>query len=248
MADPLQQFSIQKIGPVVDVAGLEFSLTNQALWMLISVSFIALFFAFGMRKKEVVPGRLQSAVEMTFEFIQSLAKDTCGPEALRYTPVIFSLFLFVCVMNVFGMIPGSFTSTSQIVITGFLAVAVFLSVIIIGFMKHGFKFLTLFIPHGAPALLVPVIAVLEVISFFIRPFTLAVRLGANMMAGHIALKVFAGFVVAMLTAGGAMAVGSIIPFLGLFALTALELFVAFLQAYIFTLLACVYLNDAINLH
>lgn len=248
MADPLHQFMIHKIGGTVEIAGIDVSLTNQSLWMLISVAFISALFMFGMRKKALVPGRLQSALEMTFEFIQNLAKDSAGHEALKFLPVIFSLFLFVTVMNVFGMIPGSFTSTSQIVITGFLAVAVFIGVIAIGFIKHGFKFLTLFIPHGAPALLVPVIAVLEVISFFIRPFTLAVRLGANMMAGHIALKVFAGFVVAMLSAGGVMAIGSIIPFLGLFALTALELFVAFLQAYIFTLLACVYLNDAINLH
>lgn len=248
MADPLHQFMIHKVGNTLEVAGVDISLTNQSLWMLIAVTFIAGFFMFGMRKKALVPGRLQSVVEMTFEFIQNLAKDSAGSEALKFMPVIFTLFLFVTVMNVFGMIPGSFTSTSQIVITGFLAVSVFVGVIIIGFAKHGFKFLTLFIPHGAPMLLVPVIAILEVISFFIRPFTLAVRLGANMMAGHIALKVFAGFVVAMLSAGGIMAAGSIIPFLGLFALTGLELFVAFLQAYIFTLLACVYLNDALNLH
>lgn len=248
MADPLQQFMIQKIGPAVEVAGTEIAFTNQAMWMLIGVVAIASLFIFGVRKKALVPGRMQSFVELTFEFIQNLAKDNAGTDALKYMPVIFTLFLFVTAMNVFGMIPGSFTATSQVIVTGFLAICVFLAVVFIGFARHGLHFFSLFLPHGTPMVMAPFIVVLEVISFFIRPFTLAVRLGANMMAGHIALKVFAGFVVTMLTAGGVMAIGTVIPFLGLFALTALELFVALLQAYIFTLLTCVYLNDAINLH
>lgn len=248
MANPLEQF---KVVPVVDapiIPGTEVMVTNQSLWMFGVTLFVGILLAFGVRKRELVPGRLQGFIEMTYSAIDALVQDIAGPKAKGLIPVVFTLFMFIASLNVAGMIPHSYTATSQIITTAAMAIAVFLSVIVIGVWKHGLKFFGLFCPSGVPVLMLPILIPLEVVSFFIRPFTHAVRLAANMMAGHIALKVFASFVVGFMAMEGVAMAGAILPFAGLFALTILELFVALLQAYIFTLLTCVYLNDAINLH
>ena len=238
--NPLHQFEIHELTSL-NVLGYNVQVTNQSLWMIIATLAVSAFLVLGIRKKAVIPGRFQAAVELTFEFVQNLVKSTTGTAGLSFMPIIFTIFLFVCVLNVFGMIPGSYTSTSQIFITGAMSAAVFLFVVMVGFYKHGLKFLGMFYPEGTPMVLAPFIVVLEMISFFARPFTLAVRLGANMMAGHILLKIVAAFVIMMGIAG-------IVPLAFLIALSALELFVAILQAYIFTVLSCVYLNDALHLH
>ena len=247
MAGPLDQFEIK---PLIDmsIAGIDITFTNHAAWMLGTSLFVALFLAFAARKRALIPNRTQGFVEMTYGLVENLMDGTTGKEGLRYLPAIFTLFIFIAAVNLAGMIPGSYTGTSQLITTGFMAATVFVGVIIIGFMKHGLKFLGLFLPSGVPIWMAPIMIPLEIVSFFIRPFTLAVRLGANMLAGHIALKVFATFVVGFATMEGFVALGGILPFAGLFALNVLELVVALLQAYIFTLLTCVYLNDAIHLH
>tara|TARA_R110000868_G_scaffold262401_2_gene521025 strand:- start:8111 stop:8857 length:747 start_codon:yes stop_codon:yes gene_type:complete len=248
MANPLHQFVIEPLtqGPVIP--GTEIAFTNQSLWMVSVTILVGLFMAFGMRKKALVPGRLQGFIEITYDMIDGLVKDIAGKQAKGLIPVVFTLFVFIASLNVAGMIPTSYTATSQIITTGVMAISVFLAVIIMGVWKHGLKFFGLFAPSGVPLFLMPVLIPLEIVSFFIRPFTHAVRLAANMMAGHIALKVFATFIVGFMAMEGVAVLGAALPFAGLFALTVLELVVALLQAYIFTLLTCVYLNDAINLH
>ena len=246
-ADPLHQFYIVEHGHF-NLLGTTIQVTNQAVWMVGATLFMAILFIMGVRKKAIVPSRLQSVVELVYEFIRGTVEETAGTKALKYMPVIFTVFLFVTVLNVVGMIPHSYTSTSQIFITGFMALCIFIAVVLIGFATHGLKFLSMFIPKDVPILIAPMMIVLELISFFIRPFTLSIRLAANMMAGHIAMKVFASFIISILSLGGIWAIGSVIPLAALLALTGLELFVAFLQAYIFTLISCVYLNEALHLH
>lgn len=242
--EPLHQFEIHEIASFT-VAGKEIFLTNQSLWMIIAtLSIMALFFI-GTRKKQLVPGRLQSVMEMSYEFIEGLVKSTTGVKGLKFMPFIFALFFFLAANNVWGMVPGTYTSTSQVTVTFSMGLAVFILVWIVGFYNHGLKFFKLFAPSGTPMILMPLIVVLELISFFARPCTLAVRLAANMIAGHILLKVFAYF--AIMLASWTL-VASIVPVTVLLGIMALELMVAFLQAYIFTILTCVYLNDAINLH
>lgn len=247
MANPLHQFEIHPVYEM-SVNGIDISLTNHSLWLIGVSLFVAFLFAFGMRKKQLIPGRMQAFVEMTYTLVEGMIEGTAGREGLKYIPVIFTLFIFIASLNVAGLIPASYTATSQLLTTGFMAVVAFVAIILIGFIKHGIKFLGLFLPSGVPLWLAPIMIPLEIISFFIRPFTLAVRLGANMVAGHIALKVFAGFVVGFATMEGFAVIGGIFPFAGLFALNLLEVLVALLQAYIFTLLTCVYLNDALHLH
>lgn len=247
MANPLEQFEIHALAEL-SAGGVDLSFTNHSAWLMGVSLFVALLFAFAVRKRSLVPGRLQGFVEMTYGLIENLMEGTTGREGMRFLPLIFTLFVFISSMNLAGMIPHSYTATSQVITTGFMAIVVFVGVIVIGFAKHGLKFLSLFLPSGVPVWMAPVMIPLEVISFFIRPFTLAVRLGANMLAGHIALKVFATFVVGFATMEGFAVLGGILPFAGLFALNMLELLVALLQAYIFTLLTCVYLNDALHLH
>ena len=247
MANPLHQFEIHPIADFA-VGGVNLAFTNHAAWLIGVSLFIAFVFALSVRKRSVVPGRMQGFVEMTYGLIENLMEGTTGKEGMKYLPLIFTLFVFIASLNLAGLIPNSYTATSQVITTGFMAVVVFLGVIVLGFVKHGLKFLGLFLPSGVPLWMAPIMIPLEMVSFFIRPFTLAVRLGANMMAGHIALKVFAGFVVGFATMEGLAAFGGILPFAGLFALNVLELLVALLQAYIFTLLTCVYLNDALHLH
>ncbi|MFZ2587830.1 MAG: F0F1 ATP synthase subunit A [Alphaproteobacteria bacterium] len=242
--NPLHQFEVAVLHPL-HVAGLDLSITNQAVWTFIAVAAISLLFVAGVANMKLVPGRLQAFVEMTYEFIHNLVKDNTGEEGLKYFPLILTLFLFLAGLNVAGMFPGSFTATSQITTTAFMAVVVFAMVIAIGFKEQGLHFLGLFYPAGTPGYLAPLIVPLELISFFARPLTLAVRLCANMVAGHVLMKIFATFVIMLM---GWFALTAVAPFVLLVALSGLELFVALLQAYIFTVLTCVYLNDALHGH
>jgi F-type H+-transporting ATPase subunit a len=228
--------------------GFDASITNSSLFMIAATVLICGFLYFAMRGAKRVPGRLQSAAEMLYEFVAGTVRDNLddGKDGKKFLPLVFSLFAFVLTLNMLGMIPGFFTVTSHVIVTAALALLVISVVILYGFAKHGFGFLKLFVPSGVPAWLMPIMIPIEVISFVSRPVSLSVRLFANMLAGHIALKIFAGFVATLLAAAGAWKVLSILP-LGLtVALSALELLVAFLQAYVFAVLTCVYLSDAVH--
>ena len=244
MPDPIHQFEINKIFHL-PFAGWDVSFTNASLFMVLAVGAIVAFFAFAMRHPSLVPSRLQSLAETSYEFIASMVRDAAGEDAMRFFPLIFSLFMFIFACNMLGMIPGAFTVTSHVIVTAALAVLVFATVLIVGFAKNGLGFLKLFVPSGIPFVMYFIVVPIEVISFLSRPISHAVRLFANMLAGHITLKVFGGFIVMLLSAGawGALAP---LPFLAAVGLTALELLVAFLQAYVFTMLTCMYLSDALH--
>jgi F-type H+-transporting ATPase subunit a len=238
---PLEQFEIKRLIPI-DIGGLDLSFTNSALFMLIAVALATLFLTYSMRTRALVPGRLQSVAEISYEFIANMIRENVGTEGRRYFPFIFTLFMFILFGNLLGMMPYSFTYTSHIIVTFALAAVVFVGVTVIGFVRHGAKFLKLFVPDGVPVFLLPLLVVIEILSYLTRPISLSVRLFANMMAGHTMLKVFGGFVVALgVLAGWA-------PLAFVVALTGLEIGIAFLQAYVFTILTCIYLNDAIHLH
>ena len=249
-SNPMEQFKIERIGTPLIVGDYDLSFTNSSLWMLIALSMIAAFLFIGTAKPQLVPGRAQAAVEYLYDFIRSMLRENVGPEGLRYAPLIFSLFIFVLVCNLLGLIPfvGAFTPTSHIAVTLGLAVIVFALVVIVGFARHGLHFFTLFLPEGTPIFVLPLVAAIEFLSFLSRPFTLAIRLFANMTAGHVLLKVFGGFVVTLGSVSALPVVLGIIPFSVNVALTALELLIAVVQAYVFALLASIYLNDAVNLH
>ena len=241
MASPLAQFEIKTLIPL-KVAGYDISFTNSALFMAITVVAIMFFMIAGMRKGALVPSRWQLSVEMCYEFVANMLHDTAGREARKYFPFIFTLFMFILFANLIGMLPYfGFTFTSHIAVTFAMAAFVFIGVTIIGLAKHGFKFFSLFLPHGTPWWLLWLIIPIEIISYLSRPISLSVRLFANMVAGHTMLKVFGGFVVALGVFGFA-------PFIFIIALTGLELLVACLQAYVFAILTCMYLNDALHLH
>ncbi|MGO4568901.1 F0F1 ATP synthase subunit A [Rhizobium sp. 2YAF20] len=243
--DPTHQFLIYKIVPI-KIGGIDFSFTNASLFMVAAAVISAGFLYFATSSRSLIPTRLQSVAEMSYEFIASMLKEGAGREGMKFFPMVFSLFMFVLTANLLGMVPYFYTVTSQIIVTLALALFVILTVIMYGFYKHGFGFLRLFVPLGVPALLLPLVVAIEVISFLSRPISLSVRLFANMLAGHIAIKVFAGFV-ASLGALGALGVGgAIFPLIMTVALTALEILMAFLQAYVFAVLTCLYLNDAIH--
>jgi F-type H+-transporting ATPase subunit a len=238
---PLEQFEIKRLIPI-DIGGLDLSFTNSALFMLIAVALATLLLTYSMRTRALVPGRLQSMAELSYEFIANMIRENVGTEGRRYFPFIFTLFMFILFGNLLGMMPYSFTYTSHIIVTFALAAVVFVGVTVIGFVRHGMKFLKLFVPEGVPVFLLPLLVVIEILSYLTRPISLSVRLFANMMAGHTMLKVFGGFVVALgVLAGWA-------PLAFVVALTGLEIGIAFLQAYVFTILTCIYLNDAIHLH
>ena len=241
-SNPMQQFTVHKIGPEIKIAGLDLSFTNASLFMVISASVIILFLFLGSKEKKIIPDKLQLIVEMFYTFVVKMISDTAGSKAKPYFPFIFSLFMFVLFCNMVGMLPYSFTVTSHIIVTLIMALFIFIAVTIIGFIKHGFKYLSIFVPSGVPALLLPIIIIIEIISYLSRPVSLSVRLFANMMAGHTMLKVFGGFVVSLGILGGWLPLGFSV------ALTGLEILVAFLQAYVFAILTCIYLNDALNLH
>jgi F-type H+-transporting ATPase subunit a len=236
---PMEQFAIKRVAEI-KLGGLDVSLTNSALWM-IAVGLIAtLFLVLAMRPRAMVPGRLQSAAEMIYEFVAGLLKETVGTAGRPYFPLVFTLFVFILFSNLFGMLPYSFTVTSHIAVTFALALLVFVLVTILGFMKHGAHFLSFFVPKGVPAPMLLLLVPIEVLSYFIRPISLSVRLFANMTAGHTMLKVFGGFVVPM-------GIFGVVPLVLIIALTGLEILIACLQAYVFTVLTCLYLNDAIHM-
>jgi F-type H+-transporting ATPase subunit a len=253
---PLEQFLIKRIvevcvgghdpnpadGKFACAGGLDASFTNSSLFMVIAIVLITAFLTAAMRGGSLVPTRLQSMAELSYEFIANMIRDNVGRAGMKYFPFIFSLFLFILFGNLLGMIPYAFTFTSHIIVTFTMAFVVFLGVTVIGFVRHGVGFLKLFVPSGVPIFLLPLMVVIEVLSYLTRPISLSVRLFANMMAGHTMLKVFGGFVVALgILAGWA-------PLAFIVALTGLEVGIAFLQAYVFTILTCIYLNDAVNMH
>ena len=241
-SNPMQQFSVHKIGPEINIAGIDLSFTNASLFMVISASIILLFLFIGTKEKKIVPDKIQLIAEMFYSFVAKMISDTAGSKAKPYFAFIFSLFMFVLFCNMFGMIPYTFTVTSHIIVTFVLAAFIFIGVTVIGFFKHGFGYLKLFVPSGVPIVLLPLIVVIEIISYLSRPISLSVRLFANMMAGHTMMKVFGGFVISLGIIGGWL------PLSFSVALTGLEILVAFLQAYVFAILTCIYLNDALNLH
>jgi F-type H+-transporting ATPase subunit a len=243
--DPIHQFQIQKIFPI-EVGGMDFSFTNSSLFMVLTVAATSAFLIFSTSGRGLVPTRIQSVSEMMYEFVAGTLRSAAGTDGMRFFPLVFSLFMFVLVANLFGMFPYFFTVTSHIIVTFALAMLVIMTVIIYGFMRNGMKFLKLFVPSGVPGALIPLVTLIEVISFLSRPISLSVRLFANMLAGHITLKVFSGFVVSLSAMGAVGVFGSILPLGMTVALTALEFLVAFLQAYVFTVLTCMYLNDAIH--
>ena len=243
--DPIHQFKINNLAPLFHVGGHEIAFTNSSLYMFIAVAVISILMIGTGR--QLVPGRMQSIAEISYEFVASTIRSTAGSEGIKFFPLIFSLFMFICVSNLVGIIPYTFTVSSHIIVTVALALLVFFIVLIYGIYKNGLKFFSIFVPSGVPGYILPLVMFIEVLSFLLRPVSHSVRLFANMLAGHIALKVFAGFV-AMLGAGlGALGwAGGMLPLALTVALTALELLVAFLQAYVFAILTCIYLNDAIH--
>jgi len=244
MPDPIHQFELHPIVPI-KIFGWDVSFTNSSLFMLASVVLITAFFMLSMRSRSLVPGRMQSMAEVTHEFVAGMLRESTGSAGMKYFPFVFTIFMFVFTCNMVGMIPGFFTVTSHIIVTAALAALVFLTVIFVGFAKNGIRFLKLFVPEGVPIAILPLVVLIEVISFLSRPVSHSVRLFANMLAGHITLKVFGGFVV-MLLGAGTFAALSPLPLLMAIALTALEVLVAFLQAYVFAMLTCMYLNDALH--
>ncbi len=243
---PLHQFEIAPLfgGDSHDLAF--YSFTNSALFMVIGVVGVTLILSLGVRRAQLVPTRLQSVAEISYEFIANMIRDNVGSEGRKYFRFIFTLFMFVFAGNLLGLVPYSFTYTSHIIITFSMAAVVFVGVTAIGFMKHGLKFFSFFLPQDVPIYLAPLLVPIEVLSYFTRPVSLSLRLFANMTAGHTMLKVFASFVAPL--AGATLLVGGAIPLALVTALTGLEFIIAFLQAYVFTILSCVYLNDALHMH
>jgi F-type H+-transporting ATPase subunit a len=236
----MEQFDIKRlldfrIGPI------DASYTNSALWMTIAVVLATFVFVIGMRQRAMVPGRLQAVAELGYEFVANMVRDNVGSAGKKYFPFVLTLFVFILFCNVLGLVPYSFTPTSHIIVTFAMALFVFLGVTIIGFARHGAHFLSFFVPKGVPFVLLLLLVPIEIISYFVRPFSLSIRLFANMLAGHTMLKVFGGFVVMLgIYAGWA-------PLAFIVAFTGLELLIAFLQAYVFAILTCLYLNDAIHM-
>jgi F-type H+-transporting ATPase subunit a len=251
--DPMHQFTIERIAPL-QIGPYDISFTNSAAWMVVALVLIVGFVALGM-KRELVPGRWQMAVESLTGFIDDLVKVNVGPEGEKFVPYIFTLFTFILVSNLLGLmpfalIPGfhAFTTTSHFSVTGLLAVMSFSIVLAVGFWRHGLHFFSLFVPHGTPWYMVPLIAPIEFISFIVRPFSLALRLFVAMIAGHILMEVFASFIVSAGSAGFTGGLVGILSFAFIAFVVALELLMCVIQAYVFALLTTLYLNDAINLH
>ena len=244
MPDPIHQFDLHRILHI-NIGGWDLSCTNSALFKLLAVALTTLFFFIATQARALVPGRLQSEAEIAHDFIAGMIDESMGQGGKTFFPFVFTLFAFIFATNMLGMFPGAFTVTSHIAVTAALAGLVFLTVIVVGFAKNGLGFLKLFAPSGIPLAIMPLIVLIEIISFLSRPLSHSIRLFAIMLAGHIALKVFGGFVV-MLLGAGAYAVLAPLPLLMAVALTALEVLVAFVQAYVFTMLTCMYLNDALH--
>src|SRR6202051_1812072 len=244
-ADPIHQFQIIKLFTIGHIGGQEIAFTNSSAYMFLSVAVISLLMI--CTGRQLIPGRLQSVAEISYEFVANTIRSTAGSEGMKFFPLIFSLFMFICVSNLVGIIPYTFTVSSHLIVTAALAFLVFFTVVIYGFYKNGLKFFKIFVPSGVPTSILPLVVFIEVFSFFLRPISHSVRLFANMLAGHISLKVFAGFIAMLGTSLGALGwAGGVLPLALVVALTALELLVAFLQAYVFAILTCIYLNDAIH--
>jgi F-type H+-transporting ATPase subunit a len=243
--DPIHQFQISKILDI-KIGDLDLSFTNSSLFMVATVAATLGFLTLATSNRSLIPGRMQSVAELSYEFVASTLRSSAGKVGMRFFPLVFSLFSFVLVANLFGMVPFFFTVTSHIIVTFSLAILVIGTVTVYGFMRHGWHFLGLFVPHGVPAPVIPLVSAIEVISFLSRPISLSVRLFANMLAGHITLKVFAGFVATLTGLSALGFAGAILPLAMTVALTGLEFLVAFLQAYVFTILTCMYLNDALH--
>ena len=246
MADPIHQFEIHNLVPLGHIGGHEIAFTNSALYMAIVVVGIAALLVGASAPRALVPGRLQSIAELSYEFVADTINSTAGKEGMKFFPFVFTIFMFVLVANCIGLIPYTFTVTSHIIITAALALMVFLTVIVYGFYRNGLNFFGLFVPQGIPIYILPLIVFIEVLSFLSRPISHSVRLFANMLAGHITLKVFASFITLLGGLGIFGMFGATLPLALVVALTALELLVAFLQAYVFAILTCIYLNDAIH--
>jgi F-type H+-transporting ATPase subunit a len=237
----MHQFNVYRIGPEISLGNVDISFTNASLFMIISALTIISVFFVGTRRKAIIPTKIQLLTELSYTLVSKMISDTAGSKAKPYFPFVFSLFMFVLFCNMLGMLPYSFTVTSHIIVTFALAAVIFVGVTIIGFVNHGAGYLKLFIPSGVPLFLLPLIVIIEIISYLSRPVSLSVRLFANMMAGHTMLKVFGGFVISLGIVGG------LLPLSFTVALTGLEILIAFLQAYVFAILTCIYLNDALNL-
>jgi F-type H+-transporting ATPase subunit a len=246
MADPIHQFEIHNLFTLGHIGGQEIAFTNSALYMAIVVVGIAALLVGASSPRALVPGRMQSIAELSYEFVADTINNTAGKEGMKFFPFVFTIFMFVLFANVIGLIPYTFTVTTHIIITAALALTVFLTVIVYGLYRNGLKFFGLFVPHGVPIYILPLIVFIEVLSFLSRPISHSVRLFANMLAGHITLKVFASFITLLGGLGILGVAGATLPLAMVVALTALELLVAFLQAYVFAILTCIYLNDAIH--
>jgi F-type H+-transporting ATPase subunit a len=244
--DPIHQFEIKPLFPIARIGATEIAFTNSALFMLIGLAIILLLTLGATRSRALVPGRLQALAEVSYEFVLNTLRSTAGPEGMKFFPLVFSLFMFILVLNVIGIIPYTFTVTSHIIITVAFALLVFFTVLVYGFWSHGLHFMKLFVPSGIPIYILPLVTFIEIMSFLSRPVSHSVRLFANMLAGHITLKVFGGFVTMLGALGFLGWLGAIVPLTLTIALTALELLVAVLQAYVFAILTCIYLNDAIH--
>lgn len=245
MAGPIEQFAVKPLVEI-NIGGVDLSFTNASAYMVLTVAAATGFLYFATSGRTDVPGRLQSCVELLYEFVAKTLRDNAGVHGMKFFPLVFSLFMFILTANMIGMFPYAFTVTSQIIVTFGLAALVFLTVVVYGFYKNGWAFLRLFKPDGVPAVLTPIIIPIELISFLSRPISHSVRLFAVMLAGHITLKVFAGFVVSLSGLGAVGIVGAVAPLLMTVAITALEFLMAGIQAYVFTMLTCMYLNDALH--
>ena len=240
MADPIHQFEIKKIVPL-ELNNIDISFTNSSMFMILTVLVVSIFLILSIKNKKIIPNRFQAMSELLYEFIANMINDNIGHKGKKFFPFIFTLFTFILFGNLLGMLPYSFTFTSHIIVTFALAMFIFLFITLIGIFMHGFKFFGLFVPKGVPMLMLPLMIPIEIISYLSRPISLSVRLFANMMAGHTMLKIFAGFVFSL-------GIFGIAPLIVDVALTALEVLIAILQAYVFTILTCIYLNESINLH
>lgn len=239
---PLEQFTIKPLLPI-EFGGVNVSFTNSSLWMIVTILAITALMLPAARRQALVPSRIQGTAEMLYGFVENMIREVAGREGLKYFPFIFTLFMFVLLSNLLGMIPGSFTTTSHIAVTLALSLFIFIAVTVIAITKHGFgKFLHFFVPEGTPFAMIPLLFLIELFSYFARPVSLSIRLAANMMAGHVTMKVIAGLVITF----GLVGVGTMFPLL--IFLTGFEIAIAIIQAYIFTILTCVYLNDALHLH
>ena len=246
MADPIHQFQIVPLIPI-HLGDIDISYTNSALWMTVAVIVSTTFLSMAVSRRAMIPGRMQVVSEMLYQFIANMIRENIGSEGRRYFPLIFTLFVIVLMGNLLGMLPYSFTYTSHLIVTGVLALIIFFSVLVLGIIRHGSHFISLFVPPGVPAWLFPLIIPIELISFLVRPVTLSVRLFANMMAGHLMLKVFAGFSAAMLGLGVGGYFAGLLPLAFNTILIGFEILVALLQAYVFTILSCIYLKDTVEL-